>query len=91
MHVLASRSECIRTCRCLFVLPTLPPEGQTDQTLVNLQEDVKELNNDFDSLLEQLARRACDIQNAVAAMHNTMNYVQNLLLVPAGQRPRRKC
>jgi hypothetical protein len=59
--------------------------------VVALEEDVAalraELQDALNALEAETDRRNCDIQNALAAMHNTINQLQKLLLVPEGQRP----
>lgn len=38
----------------------------------------------FETLVQQ---RLCDLQNAIASVHSTVNYIQQLQLVPEGSRP----
>jgi hypothetical protein len=49
-----------------------------------LSDRIQALDNKLTALIQQ---RACDLQNEVANTHNTVNYMQRLLLVPDGQKP----
>lgn len=35
----------------------------------------------------RLTAKLCSLQNALSDVHNTLNHVQRLLLVPEGSRP----
>jgi hypothetical protein len=49
-----------------------------------LSDRIQALDNKLTALIQQ---RACDLQNAVANTHNTVNYMQRLMLGPDGQKP----
>jgi hypothetical protein len=63
--------------------------------LLHLSDETKDIIEviekklaDIEARLTNLVqKRSCDLQNAAANNHNTLNHVQRLLLVPAGARP----
>jgi hypothetical protein len=58
--------------------------GETQALIAGLGEKIDALDAKLTALIK---RRACDLQNTVARVHNTANHVQRLLLMPDGTRP----
>lgn len=58
--------------------------GETKVVIEKLQQKIADLDAKLTNLVQ---KRSCDLQNAAANNHNTLNHVQRLLLVPQGARP----